>query len=385
MKIRLRENEQTSRFGPARRVLAAHHQRGAAVALLAFVAALTMMLTTATPVAAAVVVTNVGQSVDGEADINGSDRAQSFNTGDHSAGYTLNSVSISLQTADDTTSPTVTLRSGSASGTLVATLSGPSALDANGEKVYTFTASGVTLSASTDYWVVVEDGGVGVVWKWTSSDSEDGTPASGWTIGNSSGFRTAGSTGSFSSSNVSYLLTVNATNRSDTTAPTFASATVDGTSLLITFSEDLAAAASLANSAFTVERTRGGTEAAATLSSTAPVISGKTVTLTLASAAAILATDTGVKVTYTKPTTDSNNRLEDAAGNEVDTFTDQPVTNNTGVLVSNIRQPLALTKILSSVDAAQEFTTGANAGGYTLSSIELMLDTGIGDYQLSRR
>ena len=38
-----------------------------------------------------------------------------------------------------------------------------------------------------------------------------------------------------------------------------------------------------------------------------------------------------MKVTYTKPTTDSNNRLEDAAGNEVDTFTDRPVTNNTVV------------------------------------------------------
>ena len=54
-------------------------------------------------------------------------------------------------------------------------------------------------------------------------------------------------------------------------------------SLVITFDEDLAAAASLANSAFTVKKTAsGGSEATVALSTTvAPVISGTTVTLTL--------------------------------------------------------------------------------------------------------
>ena len=41
----------------------------------------------------------------------------------------------------------------------------------------------------------------------------------------------------------------------DTTAPTVSSATVDGTALVITFNETLAAAASLANSAFAVKKT----------------------------------------------------------------------------------------------------------------------------------
>ena len=49
-------------------------------------------------------------------------------------------------------------------------------------------------------------------------------------------------------------------------------------------------------------------------------------TLTLTSAAAILPTDTNVKVTYAKP---SNNGLKDAANNEVVSLTDQTVTNNT--------------------------------------------------------
>ena len=113
----------------------------------------------------------------------------------------------------------------------------------------------------------------------------------------------------------------------DTTAPTFSSATVDGTALVITFNETLAPAASLANSAFTVKKTpSGGSEQTASLSGS-PSISGATVTLTLAAAA--VHTDTGVKVSYTKPASGSNNKLQDAADNEVAGFTDRAVTNET--------------------------------------------------------
>ena len=113
----------------------------------------------------------------------------------------------------------------------------------------------------------------------------------------------------------------------DTTAPTLSSATVDGTALVITFNETLAAAADLANSAFTVKKTpSGGNEQAQSLSGS-PSISGATVTLTLAAAA--VHTDTVVKVSYTKPASGSNNKLQDGAGNEVAGFTDRAVTNNT--------------------------------------------------------
>ena len=113
----------------------------------------------------------------------------------------------------------------------------------------------------------------------------------------------------------------------DTTAPEFKSAVASGTSLVITFDEDLAAADSLANSAFTVKKTSSGTEATVTLSTTtAPVIRWKTVTLTLATA--LVSTDTGVKVRYTKPTTGTANKLVDASGNATVTFTDQDVTSN---------------------------------------------------------
>ncbi len=118
------------------------------------------------------------------------------------------------------------------------------------------------------------------------------------------------------------------TDRVTRATPEFASATASGTSLVITFNEDLAAAASLANSAFTVKKTPlNGTEATVTLSTTvAPVNSGKTVTLTLATALA--PTDGSIKVSYTKPTTGTNNKLVDAAANETGTFTDKTVIHN---------------------------------------------------------
>ncbi|MDE0195012.1 MAG: SwmB domain-containing protein, partial [bacterium] len=113
----------------------------------------------------------------------------------------------------------------------------------------------------------------------------------------------------------------------DTAAPTLDSAEVTGTALVLTFDEDLAAAANLANSAFAVKKTpAGGSEQAVSLTGT-PAISGKTVTLTLASAAA--ADDTGFKVSYTKPATGTDNKLKDAADNEVASFTDESVTNAT--------------------------------------------------------
>ena len=114
----------------------------------------------------------------------------------------------------------------------------------------------------------------------------------------------------------------------DNTAPAFASAAANGATLVVTLNETLAAASSLANGAFRVKKTpSGGAEQTVSLSSTAPAINGATVTLTLATA--LLPTDTGVKVSYTRPTTGSNNRLADAAGNETASFTDQSVTNNT--------------------------------------------------------
>ncbi|MDE0422401.1 MAG: putative Ig domain-containing protein, partial [Gammaproteobacteria bacterium] len=116
------------------------------------------------------------------------------------------------------------------------------------------------------------------------------------------------------------------TEAADTTAPRVSDATVDGASLVITFNEDLATAANLANSAFTVKKTSSrGEETTVTLAGS-PSISGATVTLTLTPA--VVSSD-AVTVSYAKPTSGMDNALEDAAGNRVARFTDQAVTNNT--------------------------------------------------------
>ena len=110
-----------------------------------------------------------------------------------------------------------------------------------------------------------------------------------------------------------------------TAAPVLLGASVTGTTLTLTFSEPLSATASLANSAFTVKKTpQDASEQTVSLSGS-PAIDGATVTLTLASP--VLATDTDVKVSYTKPASGSNNKLVDADGAEVAGFTDELVSN----------------------------------------------------------
>ena len=120
----------------------------------------------------------------------------------------------------------------------------------------------------------------------------------------------------------------------DGVRPTLKSASISGTALTLTFNEDLAAAGSLANSAFTVKRTpAGGSEQTVSLSGT-PAISGKVVTLTLA--AAVTATDTAVKVSYAVPSSGDANKLADAAGNTAADFTDSAVTNATGPALTSL-------------------------------------------------
>ena len=108
----------------------------------------------------------------------------------------------------------------------------------------------------------------------------------------------------------------------DTTAPVFASAAVNGTTLVMTYTEasTLDATNTPVIGAFSVS---GNTVTAVTLNAAA-----KTVTLTLGTA--VLSTDT-VTVGYTDPTAGNDvAAIQDAAGNDADTITLQPVTNNTG-------------------------------------------------------
>ncbi len=103
---------------------------------------------------------------------------------------------------------------------------------------------------------------------------------------------------------------------------------VDGVTLEIIFSEDLASVTGLTNTAFTVKKTPdGGSETEQMLSGT-PTVSDRTVTLTLLDA--VIASDGGtVKVSYTSPS-EAGAKLRDASDNAVANFTDQKVLNVNG-------------------------------------------------------
>ena len=131
----------------------------------------------------------------------------------------------------------------------------------------------------------------------------------------------------------------------ETTAPTVSSATVDGATLTVTFSEGLTETPLPAVTTFTVNvgDNRRGVNSVA--------ISGSTVTLTLASAAT--STD-AVSVGYTVPSDAAAARLKDLSDNPAESFTGQAVTNSTAAA------PPPLTASVhdepSSHDGQKEFT-----------------------------
>jgi uncharacterized repeat protein (TIGR02059 family) len=106
----------------------------------------------------------------------------------------------------------------------------------------------------------------------------------------------------------------------ETTPPELATATVDGTTLTLTYDEALDEASRLGADAFSV--TVGGTGRAVDGVS----VSGSSVILTLGSA--VTAADT-VTVSYTVPTDAAAPRIQDEAGNPAASFSDQDVENNT--------------------------------------------------------
>ncbi|MCE2518359.1 MAG: hypothetical protein J4G15_00815 [Alphaproteobacteria bacterium] len=241
-------------------------------------------------------------------------------------------VDLKLKTDDAASQPTYSVRiQGSSSslpdGTDLGTLTTSTSLTTAFQTVQFTSSAGVDLRADTTYWVVIDVGAADpdsdIAFR--RSDDEDGDGTAGWSLVDTSAFRNVDGSGSWQNI-VSNPMTIAIYGHVRTgIAPEITLARVHGTKLTLRFHEPLAAAASLANSAFTVKKTpSGGTET--TVSVTGVAISGNALTLTLWSAVA--ATDTGIKVSYTKPTMGTNNRIEDAAGNETDSFTDQAVTIN---------------------------------------------------------
>lgn len=112
----------------------------------------------------------------------------------------------------------------------------------------------------------------------------------------------------------------------DTTSPVFASATVNGSTLVLSYTElnTLDATNTPAVTAFAVSGTSSGAHPVSAVAVDAAL---KTVTLTLDTA---VANGESVTLAYNDPTTGNDaNAIQDAAGNDAVTFTAQSLTNNT--------------------------------------------------------
>ncbi|MCK6436132.1 SwmB domain-containing protein [Rivihabitans pingtungensis] len=155
---------------------------------------------------------------------------------------------------------------------------------------------------------------------------------------------------------------LNSTAASDTTAPTFASASVNGATVVLTLNDAnaLDASATAPLSAYSVKV--NGVAAALTGS---PVVnaSAKTVTLTLANA---VTPDKTVSVSYTDPSSSNDaNALQDIAGNDVATISNFVVSNltpNPGpTLISAVINSQTLVLSYSDVDGLSAQTAPLSA------------------------
>ena len=115
--------------------------------------------------------------------------AQAFTTGPHAGGYWLESVGLWMRTSSGTTTaanPTVTIRTGSATGTSEATLTGPSNLPTISESIEferIFTPpSSLLLHPETTYWIRAEANNQALRWHSTAASAEDDVKAPLWSI-----------------------------------------------------------------------------------------------------------------------------------------------------------------------------------------------------------
>ncbi len=166
-------------------------------------------------------------------------------------------------------------------------------------------------------------------------------------------------------------------NTPDTTAPLFASATVNGSTLVLNYTEanTLDATNVPPANAFSVSGGHSVTGVAVNASS-------KTVTLTLGSPVANTET---VTVSYTDPTAGNDvNAIQDVTGNDAATITTQPVTNNTldttppvfanaavngSTLVLNYTEANTLDTTNKPLPAAFTVSGGHNVTGVALNAV----------------
>ena len=286
--------------------------------------------------------------------------AQSFETGSNTGGYTISEVQIDLDFSPGE-STSVKIRENNNSnrpGDLVATLTNPGILT-NG--LNTFTApGGTTLAASTTYWISVNEGSSNRV-SFKTTDVFDETGEAGWSIGDGRLWRVAEGE-SWGTTTSSFLIAIKGTTggytaSTDATLSDLELEDGDGNAIALAFaSDDYEYEVSVVNGIDAVKLTATKNDSNAMV-----VITNDDDTNSpdVAELALVVGSNT-VMVTVT------------AEDGSTKTYTVEVTREETPALVSNTGETSSGT---TSAFVAQSFVTGANPGGYTISEVQVRLQT----------
>ena len=349
--------------------------RAARFALLALTLALGGVLLWSAPVEAqtvTVLIKNTGQADSGDYGMGvggNSKRAQAFTTGANPAGYTLSSIGFSFGGIASTSTAgadlAVTLNGMDSSGNpdaALCTLTDPGTFSGSG--VQTFDAPATdpceTLEANKTYFAVVQrvanTATSTISLDVTADDGEDTGGATGWTIGDASYVVVTPGTAWVTNANFNHQLAVRgyAVNNPATGAPTITGTPRVGEELTADTSA-IMDADGLTNPGYSYQWVR--------------VVGGSTTNIGTDSSTYTLTDDDAEKrirvdVTFTDDLTNAEGPLSSALS---DTIVPADVlVRNTGQTARSAGEDF---DSLSPDLIAQGFTTGANAGGYTLDSI----------------
>ena len=323
--------------------------------------------------------------------------AQAFTTGTNAAGYELDSVGVRFGTIADTLTAggeltaSVNADSVGEPGDLHCALTNPGTFIP--DDVNAFAASDCTLESGATYFVVIERANSNtdvISLRTTSSTSDDADAAPGWSVGDNR-LHYASSSNAWGTETTPHIIQVrgSALNNPATGAPSIQGTLRQGEALTagtggIADADGIAAGATFACQWMRVD---GGTSSD---------ISGATrcsYTLRPADVGKVIK----VRVTFTDLEGNSEtltSAATDAVQGQVTTLTKSrsvtPVQKSTPViqpqvsavtLVSNLGQRIYSRRELNETrgSLAQDFTTGWNVGGYTLSSVEIFLWRTAGD------
>ncbi len=153
-----------------------------------------------------VYISNLGQtSTGGAAVASNSWLAILFGTGSDPGGYTLNSVQLLMNAASGNPSGfTVSLYSFDSDGGPVNNLGSLNGSDPIAGGIFTYTTSGITLSASTDYWIVLTAAtslSTGA-YNWSGAKGGNYNSSDGWFLSGGSYFSSNGSTSNWGNSRI---------------------------------------------------------------------------------------------------------------------------------------------------------------------------------------